>query len=800
MSTLYQAVRSLLGRPLFTTVAVLTLGLGMGACLAVWSIVGAVLLRPLPYAHPERLSVLWESNPAKGQEAFPVSPANFVDWRDQNRVFSALAAVSTDRAGLSGRGEPRRVQIAYVSGDFFPLFGVLPAVGRALTREDDLPGARRVAVLSDRLWRSAFGGSPAVVGQTLDLDGKPCQVVGVMPANFLFPDATELWTTLSLGADVAGMRDSHYLQVLGALRPGISLAQAQSEMEVIARRLGQQYPATNAGWSARVVSLREQMVGNVRPALLALLGAVGLVLLLACLNISTLVLARALGRRKEGAVRIALGASRWRLGRQFLVEGLTLSLLGGAVGLGFAAWGVRLLTALGPADIPRLSEAAVDVPVVLFAAGFALLAGLFLGGVPLLLLTEADLHSGLHDRAGTGTPSPLGRRGREWLVVAEIVLTLILIIGSGLLIRSFEHLRSTDLGFSPEGLSTLQLALQPEKYRTPEQRTAVYRQLLSALSALPGVRATAITTSLPLVADDAATRFTIQGRPLPESGARPGAGFEAVSPGYFRTLGVPLRQGRDFSARDEADAPGVAIVDEAMARQFWPGESPVGQHLLVGRETRPREIVGVVGDVRHGSLDAPAEPRIYLPFVQRPWPEVSLVVRTAPGAASVAAGLRQAVWSVDRNQAVSEVLTFDQILAGQLARPRFDMLILAVFAVLALVLATLGVYGLCAYLIEQKTAEIGVRLALGARGDDVLRYVLRQGLRPVALGGVLGLVAAFAATRGLTSLLHGVRAFDLATYLASSLLLTVIALLACLLPARRATRIDPVVALKRAEV
>jgi putative ABC transport system permease protein len=800
MSTLYQAFRSLLGRALFTTVAVLTLGLGMGACLSVWSVVGAVLLRPLPYAHPDRLAMLWESNPAKGQDTFPASPAAFADWQAQSRELGALAAFATDTAGLSGRGEPRRVHLAYISGDFFPLLGVRPIAGRALAREDDLPGARRVAVLSYRLWRSSYGGSRAIVGQTLDLDGKPHEVVGVMPEGFGFPEATELWTTLNLGSDVAARRDNHYLQVVGTLRPGGTLARAQSEMNVIARRLGQQYPATNAGWAIRVVSLRDQMVGPVRPALLALFGAVGLVLFLACLNISTLVLARALGRRKECAVRIALGASRWRLGWQFLAEGLLLACSGGALGLGLAYWGIRLLTALGPADIPRLSTATVDGPVGAFAAGLSLLAGMFLGGVPLFLLTEEDLHSGLRDRAGSGSASPVGRRGREWLVGAEIVLTLILVIGSGLLIRSFQQLRAIDLGVAPEGLSTLQLALQPEEYRTPAQQTAMYRQLLQGLTALPGVRSAAISTSFPLVGEDGATRFSIPGRPLPGSGARPSAKFEAVSPGYFHTLGIPLRQGRDLGERDGADAPGVVVVDEAMVRQFWPGENPVGRNLLVGRETRPREIVGVVGDVRHGSLDVPAEPRIYLPFVQHPWPELSLIVRTAPGASSIAAGLRQAVWAVDRNQAVSEVLTFDQILAGELARPRFDMLILVFFAALALLLATLGIYGLCAYMIEQKTAEIGVRMALGAEGDDILRYVLRQGLRPVAFGGILGLAAALAATRVLTSLLYGVRAFDLATYVVSSLLLAAVALFACLLPARRAARVDPLVALKGAEV
>jgi putative ABC transport system permease protein len=799
MSSLRQALRTLLGRPLFTTVAVLTLALGIATCLSVFSAVDAVLLRPLPYRHPDRLVMLWESNPATGQDALPVSPAGFLDWRAQSRAFSALAAFTTGTAGLSGQGEPRRVQVAYVSGDFFPALGVPPATGRPLTPADDLPGAKPVAVLSRRLWQSVLGGA-GISGKVLDLDGQPYEVVGVMPASFRFPDNADLWVTMNLGPEAAAMRDNHYLQVLGALRPGTPIEQARSEMAVIAQRLGKQYPATNAGWSVRVVSLRDQLVGSVRPALIALFGAVGLVMLLACLNLSTLILMRALGRRKECAVRLALGASRWGVARQFLAEGFLVALLGGACGLLLAYLGTGLLTSLGPSDIPRLAEASVDGRVAALAFGLSLVTGLFLGMVPLFLLGEADLAAGLHDRSGTAAVSAFGRRGREWLVAGEIVLTLVLIIGSGLLIRSFQHLRATDLGFQPEGLSTLQLSLQPVKYQTPQQQKAAADELLRAIAAVPGARSAAISTSFPLVGEDTAIRFSIVGRPLPGWGGRPGAKLESVSPGYFRTLGIPLLAGRDFDPHDGPDVSGKAIVDEMMARQLWPDESPLGQHLLVGRETRPREVVGVVGSVRHGSLDAPAEPRLYLPLAQHPWPELSLVVRAAPGAAGIAAAMRGAVWSVDRSQAVSAVMAFEQVLTEELAHPRFDMLLLSLFAVLALILAALGVYGLCAYMIEQRTPEIGVRMAFGAQGRDILRYVLSRSLRPVVLGGLLGLVAALAATRLLTSLLFGVRAFDPVTYILSLLLLALISLLACVLPARRAVRVDPVVALKREEV
>jgi putative ABC transport system permease protein len=799
-STAYQTLRTFRERPLFAMVAVLTLALGLAACVSVFSIVDAVLLKPLPYSQPDRLVMLWEVNPSKGQEEVHASPANFLDWHRQSRVFRALTAFGMATASLSGSGEPQRIRVAYVSGDFFPALGVQPSLGRALTREDDLPGAKQVVVLSRPLWQSIYGGNSDVLGKVLDLEGQPYEVVGVMPAGFRFPETTDLWITMNLGPEASGLRDSHYLQVLGALQPGVTLVRAQSEMSAIAGRLGQQYPGTNAGWTVRVVSLQEQLVGDVRPALVAVFGAVGLVLLLACLNISTLVLVRALGRRKECAVRIALGASRWSLTRQFLAEGLLLSCFGGVLGLLLAYWGTGLLTALGPANIPRLSEATIDGTITAFAIGLSLLTGLFLGGVPLFLLTEKDLRSGLHDRSGTASVSALGRRGREWLVAAEMVLTLTLIIGSGLLIRSFQHLRATELGFQPEGLSTLQLTLNPVKYQSPQQQREVSQDLLQAIAAVPGVRSAALATSFPLVGEEPALRFSIVGRPLPASGTRPSARLVAVSPGYFRTLQVPLRQGRSFEESDNIDAPAVMIISETMARQFWPGESPLGQRLVVGRETQAREVVGVVGDVKQDGLDTTAYPRMYLPLTQFPWPELSAIVRTGLKAAGVAGGLRSAVWSVDRNQAVSEVATSDQLLAGELARPRFDMLILVVFAVLALILATLGVYGLCAYLIEQKTAEIGVRMVLGAQARDILRYVVRHGLRPVVVGGLLGLAAALAVTRLLTSLLHGVRAFDPATYAVGTLLLTTIALLACLLPARRATRVDPMDALKRAEV
>ncbi len=406
MSSLQQALRSLAGRPLFTIVAALTLALGIATCLSVFSAVRAVLLRPLPYLRPDRLVMLWESNPSKAQDTFPASPANFADWRSQSRIFRSLASFSTGTASFSGHGEPQRVQVAYVSGDFFPTLGVRPAIGRALTREDDLPGARQVVILSRGFWQATYGGDPGVAGKVLDIDGQPYEVAGVMPASFRFPETTDLWVTMNLGPEAASMRDNHYLQILGALRPGVSLAQARSEMGLIARRLGERYPATNAGWSVRVISLRDQILGDVRPALIALFGAVSLVMLLACLNIATLILMRALGRRKESAVRIALGASRWSVARQFLVEGLTLSVLGGALGFILAYWGIGLLTALGPADIPRLSEAAIDGPVAAFAIGLTLLTGLFLGAVPLFLLSEADLYAGLHDRSDAAPVSP----------------------------------------------------------------------------------------------------------------------------------------------------------------------------------------------------------------------------------------------------------------------------------------------------------------------------------------------------------------------------------------------------------
>ncbi len=795
----FHSLRSLSRSALFTTIAVATLAFGMGACLSVFSVISGVLLRPLPYGQPESLVLLWERNVEKGPDQFPASPANFRDWRSQSRLLRAIAAFDVGTAGLSGRGEPRRVNVAYVSGDFFSVLGVPPLLGRSLAPADDLPQSRPVAVLSHRLWKEGYGGDRGILGRVLNLEGQPYEVVGVMPEDFRFPDETELWTTMNLTPEMAGMRDNHYLRVIAALRPGGGLERARSELDVIARRLEGQYPETNAGWSVDLVPLRDQLVGDVRPALIAVFGAVGLVFLLACVNVASLVLARALRRRRECAIRMAMGASRWKLVRQFFTEGMIVALLGGALGLVLAHWGTELLTTFGPAEIPRLEEIGVDARVAGLAVVLSILAGLFLGVVPVFLLKDADWHEGLRDRSGVDVPGFWGRRGREALLAGEILLTLVLIIGAGLLIQSFRNLRATDLGFRPQGVFAGQLALPTSKYPTPESQGTTYRQLLDALSAMPGVRSVAIGSGLPFTGEDMALRFTVQGRPLPSGGTRPGAKFEAVSPGYFRTLGIPLLSGRDFSPRDSGTAPRVLIIDETMARQFWPGEDPLGQRVLVGRDTEPREIVGVVRSVRHGSLEAPAEARMYVPLDQHPWPYLSLIARADSDTQGMAGALRNAVWSVDKEQAISEVVTLDQLLSQELARPRFSMQTLTVFAALALFLAAVGVYGLCSYMVEQKAAEMGIRMALGARAADILRLVLRQGLRPVVLGGVAGLVIALMATRVLTSLLYSVEAFDLATYLASVFLLGAVALLASAIPARRAAQGDPVVALKRGE-
>jgi putative ABC transport system permease protein len=794
MSTLSHAIRSLLRQPSFAFVAVLTLALALGASSAIFSIVYSVLLRPLPFPEPDRLAILWEKNPTAEEDQFPVAPANFLDWKTQSSVFDRIAAFDSYATGLSGTDEPQRVNFALVSSDFFPLLGIGPALGRAFSEEE--AGGSNVAVLSYSSWQRFFGGDPNVLGKVVKLDGEPHQVIGVMPADFRFPDNVELWVPLKLEQDEANVRDNHYLRVVARLKPGVPLARARREMDLIAGRLAASYPETNKGLSVNVFSLEEQIVGDVRPALLTLLGAVGFVLLLASVNVSTLAVARTISRRQETMVRLALGASWKKLFVHFLAEGLAVGLCGGVLGLGFAAFAVRLLVRFWPTSLPRLEEVHIDGPMVAFTLLIALAVGVLIELVPLFLVRRIAVQGVLEER-GRGQARVSGRRSREAVVAFEIALALVLLVSAGLMVRSFAHLQTIPTGFKPEGVTSLETVLPATSYPEGIQQNAFYRRILEDMRRIPGVREVAVATSIPFSSENLRFRFTIEGRPLPPSGEKPGAAYNAISPGFFRALGIPLLTGRDFTDHDREEAPGVVIISQTMADRFWPGENPLGKRMTVGREEEAREIVGVVGDAKYGDLNAPSDPRMYVPFVQHPWPLLTLVVRADSESSSVANELRNVVWAIDKEQAVSSVRTMPETLAEQVARPRLNMFLMALFATIALILATVGVYGLNSYLTAHRMGEVGVRMALGAQRMDIFKLILNQGARPVLVGTFLGLLLATWLTRLLASLLFGVSSTDFSTYLNSALILALVSLFACFIPARRAAKSEPMLVLRQ---
>jgi putative ABC transport system permease protein len=800
LQDLRYGLRTLSKRPGLTLVAVLTLGLSIGINTAVFSVVYAALVRPLPFAGPERLVVAAAENRRGGAaEARGVAPADFVDWRAQSRAFEGLAAYTGGGVTLDAGGLPEMVSGVRVSEDFFPVLGVAPALGRALAPEEFGAGGVRPVVLSHRLWQRRFGGDPSVVGRQLPLvGGASATVVGVMPEQFRYPSYAEVWTPLPSQSGELRQRTSRYFSVVGRVRAGMTRAQAQEELGGVAARLAETYPASNADWGVRLIPLRETLVGaQARTALLVLFGAVGFVLLIACANVTNLLLARSTARYKEMAVRAALGATRWRVVRQLLAESVLLTLAGGALGVVLALWGVEALLALVPEELrfARLDEARVDGWVLAFTAGVSLSAGLLVGLLPGLKVSKPDLNLALKETGRGSTSEARVRRARGALVVAEIAVTLVLLVGAGLLLRSFVRLQQTELGFEPRNLLTLTVGAPTQLYGQTAQRAAYFGKMQERLSALPGVRATALASSLPL---DWVLNFSygVEGRPA-RPGEEPQADYLSVSPNYFEVMRIPLVRGRGFTERDVEGAPAVALINETMARRVFPGEDPLGKRVVVDYMERrvPLEIVGVVADTRQKVGEA-AGMQIYDCYLQRPWLSSSFIVRAEGDPAALAPAAQRAVREVDATRAAAGVKTMEQLLSESVAQPRFYAQLLTAFACVALLLAAVGVYGVMSYTVTQRTHEIGIRIALGARGGDVVRMVVRQGMA-LALGGVLaGLAAAFALTRLLASLLYEVSATDAGVFAFVSLLLTTVALLACLLPARRATRVDPMVALR----
>ncbi len=794
-------IRMLVKSPGFTVVAVIALALGIGANSAIFSVVNAVLLRPLPFENPERLVTVLGKDEGDGSTGDTLSFPNIVDLRDQNQVFEHVAAYSGSSAFLMNGDEPERVRGAIVTADLFPLLGVKPALGRTFTREEDKPGGPRVIVLSQQLWQRRFNSDPKIVGQQIKLQSGMYTVLGVMPAGFEFPFQTlktEFWMPVSSSVQQSALeaRGGVWLHVVARLKPGATLTQAQAESNTIARRLSAQYPETNTEAGFALKSLHENLVGNVRPALLVLLGAVGFVLLIACANVANLLLARAASRQKEIAIRTALGASRLRVIRQLLTESLLLSLLGGLFGLLFAFWGVDLLVAASPADLPRLGEIGLDARVLMFTLGMTLLTGIIFGLAPALQASHADVGESLKEGGRTGSEGARRNRVRSALVVVEVALSLVLLVGAGLLIQSFWRLLHVNPGFQADNVLTADVLMRAKA----EQRAALFQDTLQRVAQLPGVEAVGAVHPLPLGGTFEAYTFRIEGRPPAPPGQEPAADFRIVSPDYFRAMGIQLRRGRAFTERDNMDAPQTMIVNETFARRFFPDGDAIGQRVTASDsddETPPREIIGVVSDVRHAGLDAEAGPEYYISYLQTETPpRLTVVARTAGDPVSLAQPLRGAIRQVDPNAPIFNVRTMNQLLAESVARRRFNMMLLGAFSVVALVLASIGIYGVMSYSVTQRTHEIGIRIALGAQARDVLRMVVGQGMILALIGTGLGVAAALLLTRLMSSLLFGVSATDPLTYAAISLLLILMAFLACYLPARRATRVDPMTALR----
>jgi putative ABC transport system permease protein len=808
LETLWQdlryALRVLAKKPGFTLVAVITAALGIGANTAIFSVVNAVLLRPLPFEDPGRLVVLWEVHPKMvlRNERANVSPANFADWRDQNQVFEEVAALDRQLGfNLSDGGTPERIQGARASASLFTLLGVQPMLGRAFLPEEDQDGKSQVILLSHRLWQRRFGSDPDIVGKTLKLNLRGFTVVGVMPREFTFPEDVEFWVPMASDADELKTRDFHYLNVIARLKPGVTMDRAQTEMSVIARRLEQQYPESNAQRGVQLDSLQKYLVGDVKPALLVLLGAVGFVLLIACANIANLLLARAASRQKEIAIRTALGATRLRVVQQLLTESVLLALMGGTLGLVLALWGVDLLVRLSPGDLPGLGKVGVDGRVLGFTLAVSLLTGLVFGLLPALQATRLSLNETLKEGGRSSSEGAGPRRTRNLLVVAEVSLSLILLVGAGLMIKSFLRLSEVNPGFRPDHLLTLRMSPTISKFHDQDEGVAFYQQVIQRMAELPGVESVGAITHPPLSHLNLRLAFAIEGRPPAAPGEEPSVEARAISPDYFQTMDIPLIKGRDFTPHDNRKSAPVVIINEAMARRYWQDEDPIGKRLSLEGLGAPLalEIVGVVGNVKHWGLDQDVRDELYWPLFQRPLVFMTLMIRTKTDPAVLADAVRREAAAIDKDQPVYMVKTMDQWVSESVAQRRLNMLLLAVFAAVAIILAAVGIYGVMSYSVTQHTREIGIRVALGARAGDVLRQIVGQGMMLATAGVAIGVAAAYMMAKllsGFSGLLYGVTATDPTTFAGIALLLLVVALVACWMPARRATKVDPMVALR----
>ena len=798
-------VRGLLKHPGFTALVVITLALGIGASTAIFSVVDSVLLRRLPYPTASRIVAIQELNPAG--KRVQVTSANFIDWRAQNTVFEHLAAIKQTTSNLALSDHAERIELAQTNANFFDVFGIKPQYGRLFIPQDEQAGHEPVVVVSNALWQRRFGSDPSLVGKPITLDGKNYTVVGVAPAGFQYPDKTELWVPplklvpeLWRNQDVTQTRGMGYLAAVATLKAGVSLPQAAAEMETITARLRQQYPDTNNRRFNRVVSLQEYLVGETNKLLWLLLGAVTFVLLIGCANVANLLLASGASRQKEMAIRTALGASRARVVRQLFTESTVLALTGGAAGLLIAYWGLAAITKLLPGDFPRLNEIHMNVRVLAFTFAASVLTGILFGLVPALQISRPDVQESIRETGRGVSGNRRQSRFRQGLIVVEVALSVVLLVGAGLLFRSFLRLQSVNTGFVSEDVWTARLTPSGTSYANQADYDRFYNQVLQKISVVPGVQDAGLINTLPLDKGPT-TGFRVDGRPITTPDKWPGANYRAVSPNYFRAMGIPVLQGRAYTDRDTTNTPLVMIVNQKLADEEFAGENPIGKRITFGSTDSNRqpvwfEIVGVVANVR--SLELREEPtaELYFAALQDYWPAMSLVVRSNLDSPNLGASVRQIVNEVDKSVPVSNVQMMDHVVSASITQPRFNLFLLGLFSTVAMLLSAAGIYGVTAYTVTQRTHELGIRIALGAQVSDVLKMILGQGMAVIGIGLAIGLAAAFGLVRLLRSFLFGVGEKDPFTFVAITVLLLLVALLACYIPASRATKVDPLVALR----
>ena len=807
MSSLFgdlkHGLRALLKNPGYSLIAIAVLAAGIGANTAIFSVVNAVILRPLPFPDAGRIVRIWHTPPAKtfpGITTFSVSPANYLDWRAQSSVFEKMAIYSYARLNLTGTDHPEQITAANVSSDFFSVLQVQPRVGRTFTPDEDQNGRGQVVVLSHRFWQEHFGSNPQVVGQRMNLDGQSYLIVGVMPKTVRFPDFAEVWTPMAWTDAQRSVRGEHHYSVIARLKPGVELSRAQAEMNTISARLEQEYPADNKGWGAIAIPLHDDLVSDVRTSLFVMLGAVGFVLLIACANVANLVLARMLGRKKEMAIRTALGASGARLVRHVVAETLVLALIAGAIGVFLAHLGLHLIVAMLGDRIPRSAEIELNLQVLAFTVGISVIAGVVAGLLPAVRVLKTNLNDALKQGFGRTDSDGGSDKTRSALVAAEVALTLVLVIGAGLMVRSLFLLRRVDPGFQTANLLTMSISIPATKFPTPAQEASFFDRVLEQVRGVPGVESAGLVDDLPLQGGSHQP-IAIEGQPAVPMAEQPEVDVRVVSPGYLPSVRVPFVRGRDFNQSDIAGRPPVVVISQSIARRFWPNQDPIGKRLtLTFFPGVVREVIGVVGDVKTDGLDQnrPME-TLYWPLPQvsgsgiEGWSSfpMNLVVRTTTRPTDVASAVIESVHRVDRDVPLLNVATMDEVVSESMSSQRLNMQLLASFAALALLLAAAGTYSVLSYTVRRRVREIGIRMALGAKVNDVLRLVVIQGMRPTLIGVFIGLVTAAALNRVLANLTYGVKPLDPVTFMAVPILLAGVGLLASLIPAYRASRIDP---------